>query len=333
MGPGRTDVTEPFSKSQIWQARIAALLVLGLLALGVAWYGVTEESLGRLWTDLLDRPTGPMMFRFILQPTMAIIAALRDGIRDARLGRRPYLWALIYGVRDSGGRSGRLWEGIVATARILILGVVMDIIYQWKVLDTFYPGQSAVVATLLAFVPYLLLRGPFDRIAYHWVARPASQLSRQIAERTMANPDLKFDTNTELSSRRTGMSFQRTRMSADRTLMSVIRTSLSLIGFGFTIAQVFQKLRDQDIITKAAAPRNFGLALVGLGIVMLVIGIVYHVQFMLGLRHLRGEMREEGLIHGETIFPLSFTLVTAFVLLMIGIAAVMSSVFHVGPFE
>ena len=119
----------------------------------------------------------------------------------------------------------------------------------------------------------------------------------------MASPELKLDANTELSSRRTGMSFQRTRMSADRTLMSVIRTSLSLIGFGFTIAQVFQKLRDQDIITKAAAPRNFGLALVGLGIVMLVIGIVYHVQFMLGLRHLRESMREEGLIHGETIFP------------------------------
>ena len=119
----------------------------------------------------------------------------------------------------------------------------------------------------------------------------------------MASPDLKLDVNTELSSRRTGMSFQRTRMSADRTLMSVIRTALSLIGFGFTIAQVFQKLRDQDIITKAAAPRNFGLALVGLGIVMLVIGIVYHVQFMLGLRHLRESMREEGLIHGETVFP------------------------------
>ena len=52
------------------------------------------------------------------------------------------------------------------------------------------------------------------------------------------------DISVELSSRRTGMSFQRTRMSADRTLMSVIRTSLSLIGFGFTIFQVFEKLRD-----------------------------------------------------------------------------------------
>jgi inner membrane protein YidH len=145
--------------------------------------------------------------------------------------------------------------------------------------------------------------------------------------------DLKFDTNTELAARRTGMSFQRTRMSADRTLMSVIRTSLSLIGFGFTIAQVFQKLRDQDIITKAAAPRNFGLALVGLGIVMLVLGIVYHVQFMLGLRRLRESMRAEGLLHGESVFPLSLTLITALILLVIGVGAIVSMAFHIGPFE
>jgi putative membrane protein len=149
----------------------------------------------------------------------------------------------------------------------------------------------------------------------------------------MASPDLKLDVNTELASRRTGMSFQRTRMSADRTLMSVIRTSLSLIGFGFTIAQVFQKLRDQDVITKAAAPRNFGLALVGLGIVMLVLGIIYHIQFMIGLRHLRDSMRTEGLVHGESGFPVSLTLITALILLIIGVGAIVSMSFHVGSFE
>jgi putative membrane protein len=149
----------------------------------------------------------------------------------------------------------------------------------------------------------------------------------------MASPDLKFDVNTELAARRTGMAFQRTRLAEDRTLMAVIRTALSLIGLGFTIAQVFQKLREQDVITKAAAPRNFGLALVGLGIVMLVLGIIYHVQFMMGLRHLRESMRAEGLIHGESGFPLSLTLITALILLIIGVAAILSMAFHVGPFE
>jgi len=138
--------------------------------------------------------------------------------------------------------------------------------------------------------------------------------------------------SVELSARRTGMSFQRTRMSADRTLMSVIRTSLSLIGFGFTIYQVFEKLRDAGTITHAAAPRNFGIALVALGIVMLIVGIIYHVRFMLGLREERTAMTAAGLIHGESRFPPSFTLITAIVLLLIGIFAIVSMVFEAGPF-
>ena len=172
--PSARAVTDEPSKSAVVQARIVVALLAGLVVLGVAWYGISAENLGRLWDDILDRPTGPMMFRFILQPTMAIIAALRDGVKDARLGRRPYIWALIHGTDDPKGRGGRLWEGIISTARILILGVVMDMIYQWRVLDTFYPVQSVVIAILLAFAPYLLLRGPIARIARLWVAHPAS---------------------------------------------------------------------------------------------------------------------------------------------------------------
>jgi putative membrane protein len=134
------------------------------------------------------------------------------------------------------------------------------------------------------------------------------------------------DASTELSRRRTGMSFQRTRMSADRTLMSVIRTAISLIGFGFTIFQVFQKMKDANVIARANAPRNFGLALVFLGIGMLVLGIIYHLLFMTGLRKTRDEMKAEGLIHGESIFPPSLTLVTALLLLVIGIGAVISMI-------
>src|SRR5271167_4695724 len=110
----------------------------------------------------------------------------------------------------------------------------------------------------------------------------------------MAPPELKFDVNTELASRRTGMSFQRTRLSADRTLMSVIRTSLSLIGFGFTIFQFFQKLKADVVFVHDKAPRNFGLSLVFLGVGIQIVGIVYHIQFMLGLRKERKELTDEG---------------------------------------
>ncbi len=148
----------------------------------------------------------------------------------------------------------------------------------------------------------------------------------------LASPDLKLDVNTELAARRTGMAFQRTRLAEDRTLMAVIRTALSLIGFGFTIFQFFQRLKEQDVITRAGAPRHFGSTLVWLGILMLALGIVYHVQFMLGLRRLRQSMREDGLIHGETDFPVSLTLITALLLLAVGVAAIASMQFDVGPF-
>lgn len=114
--------------------------------------------------------------------------------------------------------------------------------------------------------------------------------------------------------------------------MSVIRTSLSLIGFGFTIFQFFQKLREANLLASADAARNFGTALVALGILVLLVGIVYHVMFMYGLRRERSAMTAEGLVYGESHFPASFTLISAVALLLIGVFAIVSMVFRVGPF-
>jgi len=143
-----------------------------------------------------------------------------------------------------------------------------------------------------------------------------------------------IDGSFVLSSRNTGLALQRTRMAADRTLMAVIRTSLSLISFGFTISQLFQRLAEICTwkIGFTEAPK-FGLALVVLGIMMLVVGITYHVHFMRAMRAGRRRMVEDGLVHGESPFPPSLTLITALFLLGIGIAAVVSMVYHVGPFE
>lgn len=136
----------------------------------------------------------------------------------------------------------------------------------------------------------------------------------------------------DLSSRRTGMSFQRTRMAADRTLMAVIRTSLSLISFGFTIAKAFERLREVGTVSSEKPVRNFGVTLVSLGIAMLGLGIIYHLRFMYGLRGERETMKTDGLVRAESTFPPSMTLITAVVLLLIGIVVIMSLMFHIGPF-
>jgi hypothetical protein len=98
---------------------------------------------------------------------LAAFAALHDGIKDARLGRDPYLWTILTNPHEG---TGRLREGLIATARITLLGFGMDAIYQAIVLKTFYPGEMLIIAVLLAFIPYLLLRGPFCRIARWWRA-------------------------------------------------------------------------------------------------------------------------------------------------------------------
>jgi hypothetical protein len=126
------------------------------------------EILSRQWEHLLERPSGPMAFRFVLQPVMAALFAIRDGLRDARVGRSPYFWTILM---DRVQRGPRLREGLAATARIIILGLVMDMIYQIVAFRAFYPLEAVIVALGLAFIPYLLLRGPAARIAHWWYQR------------------------------------------------------------------------------------------------------------------------------------------------------------------
>ena len=134
-----------------------------------------------------------------------------------------------------------------------------------------------------------------------------------------------------LAEGRTDLAFQRTRMAAERTLMAVLRTSLSLIGFGFTIHQMFTKLYDAHVLIRANSARRFGITLVALGIVMLGVGIGYHLKFMRALRRDRAEMKKAGMVlHGG--FPVSLTLLVALLLFAIGLLTLLSDVFDLGPF-
>jgi hypothetical protein len=160
----------PPSRSQLLLARIVVWTSILLVLVGMTAYGMSADVRLRVWHNLIDRPDGPMVFRFVLQPLMAAVAALRDGIADAASGRPPFFQAV---VADAAGRRARLDEALVATARIMLLGLVMDAIYQVIEFRTFHPVEAVIVALLLAFVPYLVLRGPVARVARRWVGDAA----------------------------------------------------------------------------------------------------------------------------------------------------------------
>ena len=84
----------------------------------------------------------------------------------------------------------------------------------------------------------------------------------------------------------THFSWLRTRMSAERTLMSWVRTAIALIGFGFTIFQFLDRLNKMPGVETARhpeAPWVFGLALIGSGIIALIIALW---QYRWGVRYL-----------------------------------------------
>jgi hypothetical protein len=120
-----------------------------------------EDLFARIFENLVDRVSGPMKFRLILQPLMAIIFAIRDGRRDAREGQAPYFWAIF---TDPANRGDMLRNGWKSVGKIFIVAIIIDLVYQYIVFRWFYPGEALIVAAILAFVPYLLIRGPINRI-------------------------------------------------------------------------------------------------------------------------------------------------------------------------
>ncbi|KGE02285.1 hypothetical protein [Rhizobium sp. YS-1r] len=156
------------SRLQLALTWTVVALAIVLLLFGILLHGFSAEVHQRFWSDIFGRLGGPMTFRFILQPAMALLAALPDGISDARHGHSSFFWT---NWRDPTVRHGRLREGLISTARVLFLGIGMDVIYQLREFDRFYPAEAVVMALLLALIPYFVFRWLVELIAGRWFAR------------------------------------------------------------------------------------------------------------------------------------------------------------------
>ena len=125
-----------------------------------------HEFFARVWEMLIGRVDGPFTFRLIVQPTVAAMFAIRAGVRDARENRPPYLWSIL---TNPSTRHDLLRQGLADVGKVFIVAVILDLAYEAIVYRWVYPGQALIVAAVLAFIPYLLIRGPVTRIARRFV--------------------------------------------------------------------------------------------------------------------------------------------------------------------
>ena len=120
------------------------------------------DMIARGWENFLARPEGPINLRFFIQPTLASIVAIRAGLKDAKLGNPPYLWTAL---TNREHRAALVHGGWKDMRMPVIIAATLDAIYQLIVHHMIYPLELILTVTLLALVPYLLLRGPVNRIA------------------------------------------------------------------------------------------------------------------------------------------------------------------------
>jgi hypothetical protein len=117
--------------------------------------------IARIVGNLVGRVVGPLALRFIVQPLVAATQAVRAGLASRGTGHPPNLREI---ATNPAHRRGVLREGWKALAKVFVVALVLDVIYQVIVFQWVYPFEALLVAFLLTCVPYLLTRGPAARL-------------------------------------------------------------------------------------------------------------------------------------------------------------------------
>jgi hypothetical protein len=131
-----------------------------------------EDLFTRVWDNILGRLAGPLSFRFLIQPTVSALIGIIAGVRDAQAGRPVYFFAIF---TDAVHWKERLRECWAAVWKIFLVAAILDIVYEILVFKTVYPGETVIVAVVLAVIPYMLVRGPANRVARLWLRRPPTE--------------------------------------------------------------------------------------------------------------------------------------------------------------
>ncbi len=115
----------------------------------------------RFFQDILARLSGPGRLRFVVQPTVAILLGMRNGIKDAREGVPPFLWALAF---HEEHRRDLLRSALISIRDLVAIAILLDLISQLLIFHNVRPGAALLVGPVLITLPYLLSRVFSNRI-------------------------------------------------------------------------------------------------------------------------------------------------------------------------
>ena len=110
---------------------------------------------------IIELVTGPGNLRFVLQPLIAILLAIRDGRNDAKSGTPAFLAEMVSG---SGPRGATLKVSMKATLMPFSVAVILDSILQIIIFDVWRLQWALVVGLFLVGIPYVVVRSISNRL-------------------------------------------------------------------------------------------------------------------------------------------------------------------------
>jgi hypothetical protein len=164
------------SPSSILSVFVIAILVAALprAIMRIIQTGDLYLFTDRFFQDILARLSGPGRLRFIMQPAVAVILGTLGGMKDARSGLPPFLWALVL---HNEHRRGLLRSALMSTRNLLAVAILLELISQVLIFHEIRPGAALVIGPVLIGVPYALSRALSNRM-WRWRShrRPATHV-------------------------------------------------------------------------------------------------------------------------------------------------------------
>lgn len=116
----------------------------------------------QFFADMLARLSGPGRLRFAVQPIVAIFLGSRDGLKDARAGTPPFLWALAF---HGEHRKKLLRSALISVRDLVALAILLDLLSQFLIFREIHPGAALILGPVLISMPYGVARAFANRIA------------------------------------------------------------------------------------------------------------------------------------------------------------------------